>query len=68
MRKRVGIKDVRLHDLRHSYASFLVNQGRSLYEIQRLQGHSDAKATQRYDQLSPGALLDAANVVGNVIE
>lgn len=67
MRRKAGIKDVRLHDLRHSYASFLVNQGRSLYEVQRLLGHADSKTTQRYAHLSPGALLDAANVVGGVI-
>ena len=67
MRHRVGIRDVRLHDLRHSYASFLVNQGCSLYEVQRLLGHADAKTTQRYAHLSPGALLVAANVVGEVV-
>lgn len=67
MRRKAGIRDVRLHDLRHSYASFLVNQGRSLYEVQRLLGHADSKTTQRYAHLSPGALLDAANVVDGVI-
>ena len=67
MRRRLGIKDVRLHDLRHSYASFLVNQGRSLYEVQRLLGHADAKTTQRYAHLSPGALLAAVNVVADVV-
>ncbi len=67
MRIKAGLKDVRLHDLRHSYASFLVNQGRSLYEVQRLLGHADSKTTQRYAHLSPGALLDAANVVGHIV-
>ena len=67
MRSNVGLGDVRMHDLRHSYASFLVNQGRSLYEVQRLLGHADAKTTQRYAHLSPGALLDAVNVVGDVV-
>ncbi len=67
MRMRIGIKDVRLHDLRHSYASFLVNQGRSLYEVQRLLGHADSKTTQRYAHLSPGALIDAVNVVGSLV-
>ena len=67
IRRRVGLADVRLHDLRHSYASFLVNAGRSLYEVQRLLGHSDPKITMRYAHLSPGALLEAANVVGDVV-
>jgi len=58
---------VRLHDLRHSFASFLVNSGRSLYEVQRLLGHHDPKMTMRYAHLSPGALIDAANVVGQMV-
>jgi hypothetical protein len=44
----VGLKEVRLHDLRHSSASFLVNSGRSLYEVQRPLGHHDSKMTMRY--------------------
>jgi len=67
IRKRVGLPEVRMHDLRHSFASFLVNQGRSLYEVQRLLGHADAKTTMRYAHLSPQALIDAANVVGAVV-
>src|SRR5262245_15093029 len=36
IRRRAGLADVRLHDLRHSFASFLVNQGVSLYVVQGL--------------------------------
>jgi len=57
----VGLEDVRIHDLRHSYASFSVNAGRSLYEVQRLLGHTQIKTTQRYAHLSHDTLLDAAN-------
>jgi integrase len=60
IRKEADIPDVRVHDLRHSFASFLVNQGRSLYEVQRLLGHHDPKVTMRYAHLSPGALIEAA--------
>ena len=67
IRKRIGIPEVRLHDLRHSYASFLVNAGRSLYEVQKLLGHHDPKVTMRYAHLSPQAMLEAVNVVGNVV-
>lgn len=67
IRNRVGLSDVRLHDLRHSFASFLVNNGRSLYEVQKLLGHHDPKVTMRYAHLAPGALIDAANVVGNLV-
>jgi site-specific recombinase XerD len=47
--------------LRHSYASFLVNAGRTLYEVQRLLGHTQIKTTQRYAHLSQDTLLAAAN-------
>ena len=67
IRKKVGLPEVRLHDLRHSYASFLVNAGRSLYEVQKLLGHHDPKVTMRYAHLSPGAMLEAVNIVGNVV-
>jgi len=67
IRRKVGLEEVRLHDLRHSFASFLVNSGRSLYEVQRLLGHHDPKVTMRYAHLSPGALIEAANIVGGVV-
>jgi site-specific recombinase XerD len=51
-RKRAGLADLRVHDLRHSFASFLVNAGRSLYEVQELLGHADIKTTSRYAHLS----------------
>jgi site-specific recombinase XerD len=51
---------VRIHDLRHSYASMLVNSGRSLYEVQQILGHSNPKVTQRFSHLSTATLQDAA--------
>ena len=67
IRKKVGLSEVRLHDLRHSYASFLVNAGRSLYEVQKLLGHHDPKVTMRYAHLSPQSMQEAVNIVGNVV-
>lgn len=61
IRKMAGLSDVRMHDLRHSFASFLVNSGRSLYEVQQLLGHSTSRMTQRYAHLSQETLLNAAN-------
>lgn len=66
-RKHAGLAEVRIHDLRHSFASFLVNAGRSLYEVQRILGHTQIKTTQRYAHLSQDTLLDAADAVGNMI-
>jgi len=60
-RKRAGLTDVRIHDLRHSFASFLINSGRSLYEVQKLLGHTQIKTTQRYSHLSQKSLIAAAN-------
>ena len=50
-----------MHDLRHSFASFLVNAGRTLYEVQKILGHTQVKTTQRYAHLSQDTLVDAAN-------
>jgi len=60
IRKEAGLTNLRLHDLRHQYASHLVNSGRSLYEVQQILGHSDPTVTQRYAHLSTRALQDAA--------
>ena len=62
-RKDAGLDDLRVHDLRHSFASFLVNAGRSLYEVQTLLGHSQIKTTQRYAHLSSDSLRKASNEV-----
>ena len=62
-RKKAGLSDVRVHDLRHSFASFLVNAGRSLYEVQTLLGHTQIKTTQRYAHLSTTSLRSASNEI-----
>jgi site-specific recombinase XerD len=58
-----GMPELRIHDLRHSFASFLVNAGRSLYEVQELLGHADIKTTSRYAHLSRDRLAEAVEVV-----
>ena len=60
-RTSVGLGDVRVHDLRHSFASLLINSGRTLYEVQHILGHTQVKTTQRYAHLSQDTLLAAAN-------
>jgi integrase len=67
IRKRCQLLDVRLHDLRHSFASFLVNRGVSLYIVQGLLGHTHARATQRYAHLTSDTLMDAAEAIGAII-
>jgi len=68
VRTKAGLQDVRLHDLRHSFASFLVNGGFSLYEVQKILGHHNPKVTARYAHLTQESLLRAANAVGQRIE
>jgi site-specific recombinase XerD len=61
VRRHADLKDVRMHDLRHSFASFLVNAGCSLYEVQKLLGHSNSAMTQRYSHLSQASLMRAVS-------
>jgi integrase len=61
IRKAARLPQLRIHDLRHQYASFLVNSGRTLYEVQQILGHSDPSVTQRYAHLSTKAMQEAAN-------
>lgn len=68
LRAQAGMEWLRIHDLRHSYASFLVNSGRTLYEVQKILGHSDAKVTERYAHLSSKTLQDAANTASIIIQ
>lgn len=71
IRERAGLPDLRLHDLRHQYASLLVNGGRSLYEVQAILGHSDPTITMRYAHLSASSLQEAAETaaqrIGNAL-
>ncbi len=64
-RKEAGLPDVRLHDLRHSMASNMVNSGRSIYEVAKVLGHSQIKTTTRYSHLSQETLLAAVDAAAN---
>jgi integrase len=60
IREAAGLKGVRLHDLRHAFASLGAAQGDSLLIIGALLGHRSAKTTQRYAHLADHPMKDAA--------
>ena len=67
-RVKANLKEVRMHDLRHTYASALVNAKCSLYEVQILLGHSTAKMTQRYAHLSNESLMKASSNASKLLK
>lgn len=60
IRTSANIQDVRIHDLRHSHASFAVSLGEGLPMIGKLLGHSNVATTARYAHLADAAIRDAA--------
>lgn len=62
--KRAGISNLHYHDLRHDFASSLVNRGASLYKIQVNMAHSDMRMTQRYAHLLPEN-ADIVDIIDN---
>jgi integrase len=65
--RRAGLNGVRLHDLRHTYASFGAGGGLGLPIIGRLLGHTQASTTQRYAHLDPDPLRRASEAIGTRI-
>ncbi len=61
IRKRAGLEDVRLHDLRHSFASVAVAGGSSLYLVGKVLGHEQASTTERYAHLTDDPLKAVAD-------
>lgn len=66
-RRDAALEDVRLHDLRHSVASFAGGQGYSLFLIGKLLGHKDARSTARYAHLADDIRKTMADDVGETI-
>ena len=64
IRERAGLGDVRIHDLRHSFASIAAAQGASLQLIGRLLGHTTPQTTQRYAHLVADQVRETNESVG----
>lgn len=63
IREHAGLDDVRIHDLRHSFASFAVAEGLSLPVIGKLLGHRNASTTERYAHLADDPIRSANELV-----
>ena len=68
IQKEVGIEDVRIHDLRHTFASLLVSGGASLEMIGKLLGHSLMQTTQRYAHLMDSPLRASVGAVASAFK
>ena len=67
IRKSAGLEDVRLHDLRHSFASVAASGGQSLIVIGKMLGHSQPGTTARYAHLADDPVKAATDAVGRQI-
>jgi len=63
--QRAGLRDCRIHTLRHTHASRLVQNGMSVYEVKEILGHSDIKTTLRYAHLESRQVTSKARDVIN---
>lgn len=62
-REKANLSHVRIHDLRHSAASEMINAGVDLYTVGAMLGHKDARSTQRYAHLAIQTLRRAVNTI-----
>lgn len=67
VRARAGLKDVRIHDLRHTFASAAVASGQGLPMIGKLLGHTQVQTTARYAHLAADPVKAAAEQVASNI-
>jgi len=63
LRIEAGVPDLRLHDIRHTYASMLINGGNSLYIVSKALGHANVATSARYSHVDNQTLQAAADTV-----
>ena len=66
-RKAAKMEWLRFHDLRHSAASAMINEGIDLYTVGAVLGHRSAASTKRYAHLATGKLKDAIGMIGRKV-
>ncbi len=65
-REKAKLVDFRFHDLRHTFASYLVMKGVDIRTVQYLMGHKDIKMTMRYSHLSKGHIQEAVDKLNGI--
>jgi len=61
--KRAGVRQIRFHDLRHTFASQFMMKGGNIYDLQNILGHTSLNMTQRYAHLSPAYLAGKTEIL-----
>jgi len=61
--ERAGLKRIRFHDVRHSFASQLVIRGEPIVHVQKLLGHASVQMTERYAHLAPEATRESVKAL-----
>lgn len=67
LRKEAGFPKLKLHQLRHSFASYLLNSGEDIMIVSRILGHADITTITRYLHASPHSLIIASSRASEVI-
>ena len=67
VRAGAGLRDVRLHDTRHTYASIAIAHGESIATTGRLLGHGAPETTLKYAHLSDASVREAADALGGIL-
>jgi integrase len=67
IRTKAGLPNLRIHDLRHTFASIAASGGESLMIIGRLLGHTQVQTTERYAHLAPNPLRKSADRIADEI-
>ncbi len=67
IRKKAGLDDLRIHDLRHTFASQAVMNGTPLALVSKLLGHAKITTTMRYAHLADSELLEASEGIGELL-
>jgi len=62
--RRAGIDNFHIHDLRHTFASWLVMNGTPIFEVSQLLRHASIQMTERYAHLAPDHLHNAVDNLG----